>query len=1278
MRGKPAFTPESDAPILRVHLLGGFRVVLNGHTIPDNAWRRRKARQLFKCLLTRARRRLTKDEAIELFWPESDVDASSTNLRSTVHAIRQALEPAGPAFVAGLIVVDRDGVGVRRGADVWVDADAFEEAVTRAPTSEDPAALLEQANALYAGDYLPDDLYEDWAAERRDRLKRAWTELQLTLARLAEERGDPDRAATTLERLLQADACDERTGQELMRLFARQGRRTDAVRVYQRLVQALRDELEVEPSAATVELHHEVAAPGARPAPIPADRDRPGEPAPTCSYPFPSPTRFFGRREELARLERVVERGRSGSQAVVITGPAGAGKSALLGALVRRAEGSGVLCLAGGGYEQDGVVPFGPFHDALAAYLLARPAEQVAAELGVSASDLALVVPELRYHLGLAEPPRLDDPSTRPRLFAAVHAFLRSLATRGPVLLCLEDLHAADAASLELFGYLARQIAHPTRYLPLTLVGSYRMEGLIAGQPLSKLLARLSHDRQVELVKLPPLDRVGTARLAASLLEGPVSEPLGDWLHATSEGNPLFLEQLVLALREEGRLTDRAGVWHEVADQARVIPTIIRELIGQRVERLTGRCRETLAAAAVLGQTVQHDVLLDALAPREETSVLEDLAEALDAQLLHEAQSGYRFTHALIREAIYWGLSAPRRMLLHARAGELLERRGGPRAADHAAQLAHHFTFAGHSAPVRAKALRYSLEAGRTAAALSSYREALVHFGRACQVVERGDDLAEPAQRVEALAGRGRAERELARWPESMTSFREVLALSADPVQRVHARGMIAYALLHTGDVPRALAECDAGLIELGQVSGAEAAAARIYLQYLSALVWYLKGRYREVEHLAGQMSGVAASLGEPRSLFAAHSALGWAYMGQGKVSAALEEYARALAAAERGEDKIQVAIAQENLGYQSYLGGRLPAAREHLERALAIYRHSAGELRAVNALQHLCQVWVAQGELARAREQATIAVDLEVEGQERWAADGHHILGVVHARLADWEAAAASFEQALGIRRRVGDMPGLVASLVGAGLVDQYRGDWTRAADAYRQAVAQSEHMDPGQPTVCAYRQLGRLRLLIGDRAGAAEDIERALALAESMPETIEYAPTLLAAAELRFASGDLDGALHLAERSLASAAPLDQMLEARVLLARLCLALGRQPIASVQAAEAVVQAERLGSPHLLCLAHLASGRVAAAGGDPGAAEAAFELALRHAEDARTPYERALVLRAAAEQMDARGSLRGRAAAMRAEADRTLDRLGARVAEPVERARGTIASVSG
>ena len=168
-------------PFVQVFALGGFRVVVGGQTLDDHAWRRRTARQLFKVLVSRVNRRMTRDEVIELLWPESDAEAASSNLRSTLHALRRALELTAP--IAGLSIVysDRDSIWLRPDVELWVDADAFEQTVKQARQTSDPVPLLQQASAAYTGEFLPDDLYEDWAIERRDGLKRLWTTLQYEL-----------------------------------------------------------------------------------------------------------------------------------------------------------------------------------------------------------------------------------------------------------------------------------------------------------------------------------------------------------------------------------------------------------------------------------------------------------------------------------------------------------------------------------------------------------------------------------------------------------------------------------------------------------------------------------------------------------------------------------------------------------------------------------------------------------------------------------------------------------------------------------------------------------------------------------------------------------------------------------------------------------------------------------------------------------------------------------------------------------------------------------------
>jgi hypothetical protein len=149
--------------------------------------------------------------------------------------------------------------------------------------------------ALYAGDYLPDDLFEERASERREALRRTWTELQFGLARALDARCDVN-APQPLERLLRADPCDEGAAQGLMKMLSRRGRRTEALRVFQHVTHALRAELDVEPSADTVGLHRHIESGYAVTAVrIPAVSFR-------CTYPFPVVHELFGREAELSVL----------------------------------------------------------------------------------------------------------------------------------------------------------------------------------------------------------------------------------------------------------------------------------------------------------------------------------------------------------------------------------------------------------------------------------------------------------------------------------------------------------------------------------------------------------------------------------------------------------------------------------------------------------------------------------------------------------------------------------------------------------------------------------------------------------------------------------------------------------------------------------------------------------------------------------------------------------------------------------------------------------------
>ena len=247
--------------------MGRFAVEVGDRTVPDDdeSWGRTSARRLLKVLITQPRHRLLKDQAVELVWPT--ITAHRGTLRSTIHALRQVLVTAGGDSMWELLDTRGEMIGLRPGAPIWIDADAFDAQIVRARGDPDPLPLLREANALYVGEYLPDDIYEEWSIVRREVLKQSWTDLQFLIAQHAEQRGALDEVVEALQRLLMKDSCDERAAQALIHVLLRRGELGRARRIYDRILQALHDELGVEPSLATVKLERELTAD--RPAHLP-------------------------------------------------------------------------------------------------------------------------------------------------------------------------------------------------------------------------------------------------------------------------------------------------------------------------------------------------------------------------------------------------------------------------------------------------------------------------------------------------------------------------------------------------------------------------------------------------------------------------------------------------------------------------------------------------------------------------------------------------------------------------------------------------------------------------------------------------------------------------------------------------------------------------------------------------------------------------------------------------------------------------------------------------
>ena len=239
---------------LRIRLLGGFAASVDGREIPDQAWHLRKARNVLKLLALAPGHRLHREQIMDVLWPDLDGAAAANQLRKAVHEVRRVLDP-DPEAVYRYV---ESGDLLRLNA-TWVDVEEFENGALRARRSGDPAAY-ERVVALYPGDLLPEDRYEEWAASQQQRLRSEFLAVLGEWAGLLEARGDLDGATAALRRVLDADAIDEQAAASLMRLHAVAGRRSEALRAYTTLCAALRADIGAEPGVHTQRLYEQIRA----------------------------------------------------------------------------------------------------------------------------------------------------------------------------------------------------------------------------------------------------------------------------------------------------------------------------------------------------------------------------------------------------------------------------------------------------------------------------------------------------------------------------------------------------------------------------------------------------------------------------------------------------------------------------------------------------------------------------------------------------------------------------------------------------------------------------------------------------------------------------------------------------------------------------------------------------------------------------------------------------------------------------------------------------------
>jgi class 3 adenylate cyclase/tetratricopeptide (TPR) repeat protein len=827
-------------------------------------------------------------------------------------------------------------------------------------------------------------------------------------------------------------------------------------------------------------------------------------------------TPLIGREDESALLastfERVVREGRP--HLVTVIGQAGVGKSRLLRELIRRlaehpsqpalregrcpAYGAGIAYWALGEVMRtqfeildtdDSEVAWGKLSRGIEELIsdeTDEPPQRVAALI---ARPLGIEPPEA---VAAAATPEGEDPQQmRDRMFSAVRSVVEAASRRRPVVLAFEDIHWADEGMLDLIEYLARWVRGPV--LTVCLARDELLErrpGWGGGRrnAAAILLEPLTDNEAHELVTALIPGENGNGRLVSQVAE-------------RSGGNPLFAEEMVNRIREEG------------AADADTLPDTVHSVLAARLDSLDPLERRVLQHAAVVGETFWHG-WLGALAHEEDIDLAEALTALQEKDLVIPSAGSrlageheYAFKHALIRDVAYGTLPKSVRARKHAEVGRFIEERSGERGEAMVALVAEHFGRAAALAPeanldpdereqVLGSALRFHEAAGDAAASLYSNLEAFNHYSNALGLHDGLDPLTEARigeKQGDVALRLGRVDTAVEVWGRCLDYHRreEDLARVGDLHRKIGA------GLWHKGDREASIDHYQKG-IDLLKDGPPCLELVRLYEE--------------------------AASL----------------YMHTGDNMLAIYASEKALRLAERLGEAAAASRAHGIFGRVFGRIGDADKARENLERSVELARDSdPGEaVRALLTLGYHLEVSEAEYEGAAAAYAEALQLSEQV-GDLPSQVELHAALAQLAVYRADWDEVARATEASAGLAEREGLLGKLCFPYVMRGVLRWHDGDWDAAAEVCRRAHELGEQVGRSEVAFSALFWLASTLRDKGDHTGAgtalaqALDVcERAGLIAQSIEAISARAVTLALGDRLDAARDAAEEAEHLAER--------------------------------------------------------------------------------------------------------------------------------------------------
>ena len=801
------------------------------------------------------------------------------------------------------------------------------------------------------------------------------------------------------------------------------------------------------------------------------------------------------RESDLADLRRSVEDALGGHGGLVlISGEAGAGKTRLTQEVDAEAERKGMRILVGHAVDQ-GSIPYLPFVEAFEDGLVgARSAASLQAALGDAAPEIARMAPGIRRAIPDLPPP-VDLPPDQARrfLWLSIQEFLERAGRSRPLLLVIEDLHWADESTVLLLEHLAGALAD----MPVLILGTYRDAEVGPTHPLSRAIGQLARRRLVTRISLERLSVEGVAAMIRGLAVQDPPPQLVSLIHSESEGNPFFVEEVFLHLRESGKLFDDRGRFRtDVRVEAWEVPETVRLVVEERLQRLSKPTREVLTAAATSGRAFETSIV-ERVAGVGGDRLAAALDEAEGAFVIGPADAAgarHSFTHELIRQTFLAGASSVKRQVLHGRTAEAIEIVHADDLEQRAADLVYHLSRSGPHAS-RARLVRYLRMAGDHASRASVFDEAAQHYEQALTLL--GEE--EREGRAELLERLAMAQRSVGRWDEALRTMHEALD-RYEALGRIEAIGRLGWAMVyHLAWAARFQEAVEVGgraLAALGESPSAD--RARI----ASAAAWAmgLAGDHDRSTATFGHARELVEAIGDERALadilhMETIHHLSFAEFAQG-----VESGLRASKVFEAEGALWDLASVLAFVGYEAGAIPRTDVAIENVERAAPIAER-LGHLGAtfMTLAARVRVEGIGAGDIGAVEKLGRQMVEVCERGGLPWLYVGHVYLGLAASWRGDVEEAEQRLRTAVELEPPAA-FAGQSASLLALHLAYAGRAE---------EAAAIVESLRPGFPVEERVNTVGSWNVLFG--------CVEALAVAGHRDEAAALYPTVLAALEHR-----------------------------------------------------------------------------------------------------------------------------------------------------------------